>query len=483
MKQILITCMLFAVCLQAAGQEQRTPGTGEPHDKSVLFLQWERVEEAKGYKVQIVDKNNREVLDKITDTESINFRLPNGNYKFRVGVLNVFSKVELWTEWSTLTVKNPVRPEFESLSITQGYRGMEIQDIQLQGKNIQKEGKIFLTKDSAVLTPENLRRISENSITFNLNLRKTPPGEYNLILENPGGARIVSRNIFTVVDPQPPVFESMLGRAGNIGSKVEDIIVKGDNFKKGAKVFLKNNQQRIQGENIIYESKEIIRFDVNLLGKEEGKYDLVIENPDTLRLIQAGIFTVNPTLRHVLKNAVRNKYPECNWKIRVDSGYQTIRSKLKTYFNDSSFNFNAAFGSGFSNINFLKDIPVITNSGCEAELMHSVFEGKTFALISESTLTVTSAGLNLYYSPKINFAIRPVFRIGGGLSRSVINVETSSGSHETQSRDPYYKAGISLEYRFTHSWFCEGGIDYMVIQYLDEQFESLRYFLGIGYMF
>lgn len=482
MKRILITCMLFAICIQAVGQNQSS-GTSEESSRGSLFLQWERVEEAKGYKVQIVDKNGREVFDKITGSESIKFMLPNGNYKFRVGVLNIFSKVELWTDWSPLTVKNPVQPEFESLSITRGYRGMEIHDIQLQGKNLQKEGKVFLTKDSAVLTPENLRRISENSVTFNLDLRNIPPGEYNLVLENPGGARTVSRGIFTVVEPQPPVFESMLGKAGDIGSTVEDIIVKGNNFKKGARIFLKNNEGTIPGENIIYESEQIVHFDVKLKDVREGTYDLVIENPDTLRLVQKEVFTVNPTLSHVLKKAVRNDYPERTWKVRGNAGYQTIRSNLKTFFKDSFFSYNLVAGSGFSNFNFLKNIPVVNSGGCEAELMHSVFEGKTFALISESDLTITSAGLNLYYAPRINFAIRPVLRIGGGLSRSVIRIETSTSSKETQSRDPYYKAGFSLEYRFTDSWFCEAGADYMVVQYLDEQFESLRYFIGIGYMF
>ncbi len=102
------------------------------------------------------------------------------------------------------------------------------------------------------------------------------------------------------------------------------------------------------------------------------------------------------------------------------------------------------------------------------------------------------AGANLFFITKFDFPLNIILRGGGGISYTEQEYEVfdesdgptpaiDSGIKENLvSKDPYVKAGLSIEYRFMNHLYLEGGADYYLVRYLSSDLKSLKYFLLIG---
>ncbi len=70
-------------------------------------ISWPDVEGAVGYEVEIADKNYKPVMTEEVKTGKIQFSLPPGEYRVRIGVLNKFYKIENYSDWAVLKVAGP----------------------------------------------------------------------------------------------------------------------------------------------------------------------------------------------------------------------------------------------------------------------------------------------------------------------------------------------------------------------------------------
>lgn len=135
------------------------------------------------------------------------------------------------------------------------------------------------------------------------------------------------------------------------------------------------------------------------------------------------------------------------------------------------------------NLPLLRAIGPTRFAGFELETNYVKFPGRDDPNRIKSQLTNIFTGGNLYITTKFNFPLNLIIRGGAGIVSTQQEYEKLDGSGKTgtlNSRDPYYRAGLSLEYSLYPSLFLEGGVDYYLIRYLDENFESLRYFSLIG---
>jgi len=76
-----------------------------------LRIGWDSVDGALKYQVQVMDSRNTILIDRIVDTNSINFTVPEGRYRMRVGAINIFDKVGAWSDWSDLSIVRKEAPE------------------------------------------------------------------------------------------------------------------------------------------------------------------------------------------------------------------------------------------------------------------------------------------------------------------------------------------------------------------------------------
>lgn len=68
---------------------------------------WDKVKGAAKYQVQIVDLNNEIVLNRIVDVNQIDFTLPPGKYRIKIGAINKYNNVGSWSDWEDLEIEKP----------------------------------------------------------------------------------------------------------------------------------------------------------------------------------------------------------------------------------------------------------------------------------------------------------------------------------------------------------------------------------------
>ena len=82
------------------------------------FIEWKPVDGAKGYRVEIKNKDNGKVIVETNVKKHIYFvDLPKGNYEFRIAVLNIFQKPVVWSYWNQLHVIYSHVPNLDTDSV------------------------------------------------------------------------------------------------------------------------------------------------------------------------------------------------------------------------------------------------------------------------------------------------------------------------------------------------------------------------------
>ena len=178
------------------------------------YIQWGRVEGAVSYEVEIKGENDEAVFRKRVTENRVDVNLPPGKYKFRVGAVNKFEKVGSWTDWGDLELVTPVAPELASVSVLSGIRNRRLRDVTIRGRYLKEGIEVFLEREGRRIPAGNIRRVSEEELSFDLDLKGAVTGIYRLVLLNPGGARTVNERGFVVQDPPKR------GPAGSLGIRV-----------------------------------------------------------------------------------------------------------------------------------------------------------------------------------------------------------------------------------------------------------------------
>ena len=93
--KVLVFCIFMSlICVDKLGAD-----TIDKRDVKKLRINWERDENAAGYKVQIRDTLDKLVLNREVESNYIDFTLSPGKYRIRVGVVNKFNKIDIWSDW------------------------------------------------------------------------------------------------------------------------------------------------------------------------------------------------------------------------------------------------------------------------------------------------------------------------------------------------------------------------------------------------
>lgn len=150
-----------------------------------VTIEWREAEGARGYVVEVRDDAGKPVATERATTNSVRLKLPVGRYEHRVGALNVFSKVGVWTEWKPLQVLKPIPPQIETVKSDPPTAESKTRDVVIHGTNFFDDTRVVLLEDGKEI-PIDAKKVDGSTMTFALDREKYPPGKVTIQIENPG---------------------------------------------------------------------------------------------------------------------------------------------------------------------------------------------------------------------------------------------------------------------------------------------------------
>lgn len=172
----------------------------------VQKLSWSAVKDIKNYRITIQRKQDDgawlDVLQKDLFENKIEVSLPAGEYRFQVGVVNLFDQLEKSTEWKSLTVLKATQPKIDSMQTDSMYLNSKKATglFTLRGENLTE--KTMFTMEQRESDPPKIiygKIVSIDSdgqsaeVQFDIN--EINEGVYEIYAQNPGGLSVISKTI------------------------------------------------------------------------------------------------------------------------------------------------------------------------------------------------------------------------------------------------------------------------------------------------
>jgi len=183
--------------------------SGEP--RFIQRLAWAGGEYALRYEVVIERERNGTYvthLREFTETPFIEVSLPPGEYRYQVSSYNILNKPEEVSRWKNIEVRLAVQPEifdalpdFVSEDNSGGSEETPAYALAISGNNLVPGAEFLLrNSDGAEIIPEALDFGKDGNARLFINSADVYPGEYELIVRNPGG---LEASLGGIVFPEP----------------------------------------------------------------------------------------------------------------------------------------------------------------------------------------------------------------------------------------------------------------------------------------
>lgn len=130
-----------------------------------LFIGWKSVEGAYGYAVEVKDDAGILIITNDVKTNSINIRLPEGDFLLRIGAKNRQLMVENWSDWQKIkiSIKNPPPPPDKIIADKNVFRNLI--NIRLAWDPPQDSEKKAVSYSILKLVDNNYKKIAETKDT------------------------------------------------------------------------------------------------------------------------------------------------------------------------------------------------------------------------------------------------------------------------------------------------------------------------------
>ncbi len=187
-----------------------------------------------------------------------------------------------------------------------------------------------------------------------------------------------------------------------------------------------------------------------------------------------------------------NKYPAgIGLKINGGVSYNMLLPQWNSMYRDSAFNlkylgYMGSIGFHFGESKYVKSKNFARFMGLELDGRYCLYAGKNTPQF-KSRLTNIAGGLNLFFKTRLDVPINFYVRIGGGASYSMQTYTRGNAlgfpliHGSVKSIDPYAKAGVSIELNFLYAMSLNVGTDYYILFYNNRFFQSLHYYVMLGF--
>ncbi|HOT43683.1 MAG TPA: hypothetical protein PLM53_04450 [Spirochaetota bacterium] len=187
-----------------------------------------------------------------------------------------------------------------------------------------------------------------------------------------------------------------------------------------------------------------------------------------------------------------NRYPGgVGLKINGGVSYNMLLPQWNSMYKDSAFNltylgYMGSIGFHFGESKYIKSKNFARFMGLELDGRYCMYAGKNSPQF-KSRLVNIAGGLNLFIKSRLDVPINFYFRLGGGASYSMQTYTRGNAlgiplvNGRVKSIDPYAKAGVSIEVNFLYAMSLNVGTDYYILFYNNKFFQSLHYYVMLGF--
>lgn len=182
------------------------------------IVSWKESQYASGYQIQVKDSKDKLIIDKKTETNFLSIdKIPEGKYKIRTSALSPFGKSIVWTNWQDLKIEISLPPIVKDESLAENIpkkKSIEQkpdQKLEIEGDNFNDatETSIESSQNKSKIKIVDKKIESKNKIELTVDTENTPPGKYDLSLQNPFHPKKTIKNYIEVEDKnQKPTTQS-----------------------------------------------------------------------------------------------------------------------------------------------------------------------------------------------------------------------------------------------------------------------------------
>lgn len=168
-------------------------------------IRWEEVPGAIGYIVEIRNMEGRTIDNKrISTNYYLLDKIQPGIYEHRIGIINKFGKVDVFSEWVKFEIVQTKNPIITTKTIFSASKQENEKKINLEGDYFLPEMKIYLQKGNTIIQPKKYNVNPPKKVEAVINIKEIQElGVYDIILENPKGKKSILPGSFIIgLDPE-----------------------------------------------------------------------------------------------------------------------------------------------------------------------------------------------------------------------------------------------------------------------------------------
>lgn len=457
-----ILCLLFF---------SATATFAQTHESLPYYIEWEPVEGAGGYDIEVTTASGAPTLVKRLGAgeTSVDLNLPAGKYRFRISTLNKFLRADSTSDWVPFTVLSYGPPNVSKISPTAIAPGKPL-SITITADMVSAKATGFLSSPSGKRIPLSISKAKPRTYLLT-GQTLTERGEYALTLTNPPEYATVKKAAIVVAYPAVTALSSApervsretLSASGDQGSAPTVLTVRGKNLSPEATAWLKEpgTENAIPLSPLTRSPTELTLGLPPTLG--EGTYVIAFKNAPDLGEMAAGTLVVEkkpePKQEEPLpkKEPVAEKPPKeeknveakatKNWLcVGVDGGLGLILGEWNDVYSEPGI-----AGAAFAD--FYLSPRLVPESGrgflyaiglrADFAVMHN--DGNGIYVESDTQdLAITLAPSITYALPRFRFR----FRLGGGINLIKVTAKDIAAGSDTDksSLDGAITAGLTVEF-------------------------------------
>ncbi|MBM9578425.1 hypothetical protein JWG45_14845 [Leptospira sp. 201903070] len=175
-------------------------------EEDAQYLEWKSVPEASAYMIEIKDPTGRITREKTKSTK-FEVNLPPGIYEHRIGVLNKFGRVSVFSEWSTFEVILSRAPVLDADSSVKLLREKLGTHLNIKGDNFTEAMNVTLLLPSGETIKPEFEFINSKEIKVRIENLNLKDGSYTLSLENPRNKKTAKKGFLVIAETERQLSE------------------------------------------------------------------------------------------------------------------------------------------------------------------------------------------------------------------------------------------------------------------------------------
>ncbi|PJZ49379.1 LIC11435 family protein [Leptospira saintgironsiae] len=187
-------------------------------------LEWKPIPDAGGYQVEIKDSRGKITKEK-TNGSQIQIELPPGAYEHRIGVLNKYGRVSVFSAWIPFEVILSQKPEVIAAEKSKFLSKDMPETFEIKGKHFTEATKVILKDSKGNEIPvKSIDIKNSETMVVTIDKKKSPEGAVSLRLENPRNKSTERENYFLVAETEDELaaLDSKSSYSGSSGPSIFD---------------------------------------------------------------------------------------------------------------------------------------------------------------------------------------------------------------------------------------------------------------------